>query len=184
MQAYAPAPRSSQTGSLLETLRKYEHIVSQLNLFERNRVEYLGAAQSINLYVYLVGQIKDLRDRVYTASVEFSGNFSVSEKTNIFTALQNGMKNNGITLRLLDAPSNTVFKFVITGDVEKNSYDIVRWTRPGLSMQFVQEKSIGPSALIDTSPELYRNDLMSRTVREIVQRNSFFHQIKELLARG
>ena len=67
LSVYYTAEIAKQASSSLETLRKYGQIVAQLSPLERLLVNYLGFAESVNLYAYLTDQIGKLSDKIYIA---------------------------------------------------------------------------------------------------------------------
>jgi len=60
LSVYYTSEIKNQAVSSLETLRKYEQIVSKLSPLERLLVNFLGLAEPVNLYSYLTDQIRKL----------------------------------------------------------------------------------------------------------------------------
>ena len=166
----------------LETLRKYEHIAAQLDPLQRSLVYYQGLAEPVNLYVYLNEQIRKLSDIVYTAHIEFKGNFNDFEKNIILNALQDGLKSNNVFLQLLNTETNTFFKFIVSGE-EEISYSLIRWKIPGLSVQLFHGNTLLVSDNLQIPIQIDKDWLISATVKEIKQRNDFFKKIKEIFEK-
>ena len=166
----------------LETLRKYEHIAEQLDPLQRSLVYYIGLTEQVNLFVYLNEQIRKLKDIVYTAHIEFKGNFNDLEKNNILNALQDGLKSNNVSLQLQNAETSTYFKFIVSGE-EETSYSLVRWKIPGLSVQLFHGNTLLVPDNLKIPDQLDRNRLINATVKEIKQRNEFYIKIKEVFER-
>jgi hypothetical protein len=173
----------AQAGPSLETLRKYEQIAARLDPLQRSRVNYLGLAEPVNLYTYLNEQIIKLSGLVYAAHIEFKGNFSGFEQTNILNALQDGLKRNNVTLQLHNTPTNTGFIFIVSGEEEINSYNLVRWKMPGLSVQFMRGNSLLASDYVQAPAQVNREWLIDAVGKELRQRNDFYKRIKDVLER-
>jgi len=166
----------------LETLRKYEQIAAQLDPLQRSLVYYTGLKEPVNLYVHLNEQIRKLSGIVYNAHIEFRGNFSDFEKTNILNALQDGLKSNNVFLQLHNAETGSGFKFIVSGE-EEITYSLVRWKIPGFSMQFMHGNTLLSSGILQIPVQVDREWLISATVKEIKQRNDFLKKIKEVFER-
>jgi len=115
---------------------------------------------------------------VYTARIEFRGNFSDFEKNNILNALQDGMRSNNVLLQLHNTGTAVGYKFIVSGEEDIN-YSLVRWKIPGLSIQFMQGNTLLTSDQLQIPVQIDRDWLISATVKEIKQRNDFFKKIKE-----
>jgi hypothetical protein len=117
-------------------------------------------------------------------TVEFNGNFSSNEKDTILNALQDGLDDNNVLLRLhLDSDAETYFKFVVSGeDAVSNLYGqtLIRWKQPGLTVQFMYSSVISENFSV---AEINRDRLISVTGNEIRNRASFFLRVKEAIDR-
>jgi len=182
LSRYYSSQITARDAQNLETLRKYEQIAAQLDPLQRSLVYYRGLAEPVNLYVYLNEQIRKLSGIVYTARIEFRGNFSDFEKNNILNALQEGMRSNNVLLQLNNTGTNAVFKFIVSGE-EEITYSLVRWKIPGLSVQFMQGNTLLVSDQLQIPVQIDRDWLISATVKEIKQRNDFFKKIRENFER-
>jgi len=183
LSAFYTTEIQNQKGWNLETLRRYEQIVSRLNLIERALVTYHGLARPVNLYTYITERIHALAEAVYVARVEFRGGFSDFEREGLFAALQNGFKNNGVRLQLIHT-GNADFKIVLSGEPEQNIYTTFRWRLPGLALQFMQGDLIKESAYITVPVQVDRAWLMTETGKKISQEKDFFLKIQDIFKRG
>jgi len=165
----------------LETLRKYKQILAQLDPLQRSLIYYRGLTEPVNLYVYLNEQIRKIGNIVYNAHIEFNGNFSDLEKTNILNALQDGLKSNNVFMQLHNAETATNFKFIISGEEEKPYSSFVRWKVPGLSVQLYYGNTLLVSENLQVPIQINREWLISTTGKEIKQKKEFFINIKEVL---
>jgi hypothetical protein len=184
LSRYYSSQITAQDAPGLETLRKYEQIATRLDPLQRSLVNYLGLAEPVNLYAYLNEQIRKLSGIVYAAHIEFRGNFSSFEQSNILNALQDGLKGNNVSLQLHNAPTNTGFLFIVGGEEDINAYNFVRWKAPGLSVQLMQGNSLLISDHVPVTIQVSRQGLIDATVKELRQRNDFFREIKGVLERG
>jgi hypothetical protein len=182
LSRYYSSQITAQDAPSLETLRKYERIAAQLDPLQRSLVNYLGLAEPVNLYVYLNEQIRKLSNIVYTAHIEFRGNFSDFEKNNILNALQDGLRSNNVFLHLHNIEAAAGFKFIVSGEEDVN-YSLVRWKIPGLSMQFIHGNTLLITDNLQITVQIDREWLINATVKEIRQRNDFFKKIKDTLER-
>ncbi|MDR0456537.1 MAG: hypothetical protein LBH20_07650 [Treponema sp.] len=184
LSRYYSSQITAQVAPDLETLRKYGQIAARLDPLQRSLVNYLGLAGPVNLYVYLNEQIRKFSGTVYAAHIEFRGNFSSFEQNNILNALQDGLKSNNVTLSLHNVPTATDFLFIVGGEEDINSYSLVRWKTPGLSVQFMQGNSLLISDQVQVTVQINKDGLIDATVKEIRQRNEFFKKLKDILERG
>jgi hypothetical protein len=168
----------------LETLLKYEQIAARLDPLQRSLVNYLGLAEPVNLHAYLSEQIRKLSVSAYAAHIEFRGNFSSFEKNTILNALQDGLKDNKVTLQLHNAPTNTGFVFIFYGEEDVNSYGLVRWKTPGLSVQFLRGNSLLAADHVQVPAQINREWLINAVGKELRQRNDFYKRIKDALEGG
>jgi hypothetical protein len=182
LSRYYSSQITTRDAQNLDTLRKYEHIAAQLDPLQRSLVYYRGLTEPVNLYVYLNEQIRKLSGIIYTAHIEFRGNFSDFEKDNILNALQDGLKSHNVLLQLHNTGTNAVFKFIVSGE-EEITYSLVRWKIPGLSVQFMQGNTLLASDQLQISVQIDRDWLISATVKEINQRSNFYRKIKENFER-
>jgi hypothetical protein len=183
LSAHYTAEIRRQTQPGLETLRKYQQIVARLNPLERSLVNFLGSARPVNLHTYLIEEIRKLSDRVYVARVEFQGNFSNSERNNIYNALQNGLRNSDVKLQLVNT-GNTDFRIIVAGEDDPNAFGTIRWKMPGLSLQFMQGGTLKESAHVVVPVQVDRAWLITETVNRISQERSFFLKIKDFFTKG
>ncbi|MDR1903772.1 MAG: hypothetical protein LBQ88_16005 [Treponema sp.] len=177
----------SKQDSSFEALRACRRMLAGLDPLQRSLVEYIGPDGRANLYEYLSGRIQTLAAGVYSAAVEFGGefNFSDSEKDALAGALQSGLQAVGSSLRLVTPPRQAAqarFKFVITGEISvagSAEHSLVRWKLPGLAVRllFDGESLLGPEYFPVT--ELGREYLVFMTAKAIREKTSFYQRIKE-----
>jgi len=182
LSGYYSSQITTKDAPNLETLRKYEHIAAQLDPLQRSLVYYQGLAEPVPLYEYLNEQIRKLSGIVYTAHIEFKGNFNDFEKNSILNALQDGLKSNNVSLQLQNTETNTYFKFIVSGEEDK-TYGLVRWKIPGLSVQLFHGNTLLVSDNLLITVQTDRDWLISATVKEIKQKNDFFKKIKEIFEK-